>query len=161
MECNIKVKVQTNGMITINQEDSIMTIHSTKMCRFIQDLGLESYAAKTRKNLNWWAFLSSRETVYWSSTKIFEQSHHGENQNDLNKYLECFDPSVQVHSCYLNNPQENADHNFDSEFQLEDLWLTNKTTFEKNWKIKLRWQSKTKTFLMHQTYSDMYFSWIN
>ena len=48
-----------------------------------------------------------------------------------NEYLECFDPSVQVHSCYLNNPQENVDHNFDSEFQLADLWLTNKTTFEK------------------------------
>ena len=43
----------------------------------------------------------------------------------------CFDPALQVHSCYLNNPREKVDRNFDNEFQLVDLWLANETTFEK------------------------------
>ena len=40
MEGNIKVKVQTNGMITIHQEDSTVTIHPLKICGFMQDLVL-------------------------------------------------------------------------------------------------------------------------
>ena len=39
MEGNIKVKVETNGMIAIHQGDSTVTIHPLKMRRFIQDLG--------------------------------------------------------------------------------------------------------------------------
>ena len=45
--------------------------------------------------------------------------------------MACFDPAVQVRSCYLNNPREKADRNFDNAFQLVDLWLANETTFEK------------------------------
>ena len=45
--------------------------------------------------------------------------------------MACFDPEVQVHSCYLNNPREKVDRNFDNAFQLVDLWLANETTFEK------------------------------
>ena len=45
--------------------------------------------------------------------------------------MACFDPSVQVRSCYLNNPREKADRNSDNAFQLVDLWLANETTFEK------------------------------
>ena len=40
MEGNIKVKVQTNGMIVIQQEASTVAIHPLKMRGFIQDLGL-------------------------------------------------------------------------------------------------------------------------
>ena len=47
------------------------------------------------------------------------------------EYIACFDPAVQVHSCYLNNPREKVDRNFDNEFQLVDLWLADETTFEK------------------------------
>ena len=45
--------------------------------------------------------------------------------------MACYDPAVQVHSCYLNNPREIVDRNFDNAFQLVDLWLANETTFEK------------------------------
>ena len=37
----------------------------------------------------------------------------------------CFDPGMQVHSCYLNNPREKVDRNFDNAFQLVNLWLAN------------------------------------
>ena len=43
----------------------------------------------------------------------------------------CFEPAVQVHSCYLNNPREKLDRNFDNAFQLVDLWFANETTFGK------------------------------
>ena len=44
--------------------------------------------------------------------------------------MACYDPAVQVHSCYLNNPREKEDHNFDNTFQLVNLWLANEATFE-------------------------------
>ena len=43
MEGNIKVKVETNGMIAIHQGDSTVTIHPLKMRRFIQDLGFAKH----------------------------------------------------------------------------------------------------------------------
>ena len=43
----------------------------------------------------------------------------------------CYDLAVQVHSCYLNNPLEKVDRNFDNACQSVDSWLANKTTFEK------------------------------
>ena len=60
--------------------------------------------------------------------------------------MACFEPAVQVHSCYLNNPREKVDRNFDNAFQLVDLWFANETTFDKG-KIKSRWQSKAKIFI--------------
>ena len=52
MEGNIKVKVQTNGIITIHQEDSTVTIHPLKMCGFIHDLGLAKRRATQLKPEN-------------------------------------------------------------------------------------------------------------
>ena len=40
MESNIKVKVQTNGVIAFHQGDSTVTIQPLKMRGLIQDLGL-------------------------------------------------------------------------------------------------------------------------
>ena len=40
MEGNIKVKIQTNDMIAIHQGDFTVTIHTERMCGFIQELGL-------------------------------------------------------------------------------------------------------------------------
>ena len=39
------------------------------------------------------------------------------------------DLGMQVHSCYLNNPREKVDRNFDNAFQLVDLLLANETIF--------------------------------
>ena len=49
MESNIKMKLQTNNMITIYQEDSTVTIHPLKVCRFIQDLELAKRRATQLK----------------------------------------------------------------------------------------------------------------
>ena len=52
--------------------------------------------------------------------------------------MACFDPTMQVHSCCLNNPQEKVDdRNFDNAFQLVDLRLASETIFEKT-KVKFR-----------------------
>ena len=45
--------------------------------------------------------------------------------------MACYDLAVQVHSCYLNNPQEIVGRNFDNAFQLGVLWSANEMTFEK------------------------------
>ena len=53
MEGNVKVKVQTNGMITIHQGDSAVTIHPLKMRGgFMQDLGLVKRRATQLKPIN-------------------------------------------------------------------------------------------------------------
>ena len=49
MKGNVKVKVQTNGMIAIHQGDSTVTIHPLKMHAFIQDLGLAKRRATQLK----------------------------------------------------------------------------------------------------------------
>ena len=49
MEGNIKVKVQTKGVIAIHQGDSTVTIHPLEMHGFIQDLGLAKRRATQLK----------------------------------------------------------------------------------------------------------------
>ena len=92
MENNIKVKVSINGMITIHQGDSTMTIHPLDAWIHAR-LGIgktQSYVAKTRENRNWSAFVSTREIVYWSSTGSFEQSDRRGNRLDLKKTSQIF-----------------------------------------------------------------------
>ena len=57
--------------------------------------------------------------------------------------MSCYDPAVQVHSWYLNNPREKVDRNFDNAFQLVDLWSANEMTFEKT-KYKIQVAVKDK-----------------
>ena len=66
--------------------------------------------------------------------------------------MACFDPALQVHSCYLNNPQEKVDRNFDNAFQLVNLWLANETAFEKT-KDKIQVAVKDKD--LYLTCSDL------
>ena len=49
MEGNIRVKVQTNGMIAIHQGDYTVTIHPLNMRGFIEDLGLAKRRATQQK----------------------------------------------------------------------------------------------------------------
>ena len=44
--------------------------------------------------------------------------------------MACYDPAVQVHFCYLNNPRGKVDRNFDNSLQLEDLWSANEATYK-------------------------------
>ena len=66
--------------------------------------------------------------------------------------MACYDPVVQVHSCYLNNPREKVDRNFDNAFQLVDLWSANEMTFEKT-KDKIQVPVKGKD--LYLAYSDL------
>ena len=63
-----------------------------------------------------------------------------------------FDPAVQVHSCYLNKPQEKIHRNFDNTLELVDLWLANETTFEET-KDNIKVAAKDKD--LYLTRSDL------
>ena len=63
----------------------------------------------------------------------------------------CFDPAVKVHFCYLKDPREKEDRNFENSFQLVDLWLANETAFEKT-KYKIQLAAKDKD--LYLTRSD-------
>ena len=66
--------------------------------------------------------------------------------------MACYDPAVQVNSCYLDNKWEKLDRNFDNAFQLADLWLANETVFEKT-KDKIQMAVKDK--YLYLTRSDL------
>ena len=66
--------------------------------------------------------------------------------------MACFDPAVQVHFCYLNNPREKVDRNSDNTLELVDLWLANETTFEKM-EDKIHMAAKDKD--LYLTRSDL------
>ena len=55
----------------------------------------------------------------------------GINTTLKNECMACYDPAVEVLSCYLNNPREKVDRNFDNAFQLVDLWPADEMTFDK------------------------------
>ena len=136
MEGKVKVKVQTNGMIAIRQGDSIVTIHPLKMHRFIQDLGLAKRRATQLKpekiridELSYQSEKLHTEALLEVSSKAITEEINATLKNEC---IACYDPAVQVHSCYLNNPQEKVDCNFDNAFQVVDLWSANKMKFEKN-----------------------------
>ena len=66
--------------------------------------------------------------------------------------MACYDPVVQVHSWYLNNPREKVDRNFDNALQLVNLWSANEMTFE-NTKDKIQVAVKDKD--LYLTRSDL------
>ena len=129
------MKVQTNGMIAIHQGDSTVMIHLLKMRRFIQDLGLAKCRATQLKpekiRINELSY--QPEKLYTEALlEVLKKAIAEEINTTLkNECMACYDPAVQVHSCYLNNPREKVDRNFDNAFQLVDLWSANEIIFEK------------------------------
>ena len=76
--------------------------------------------------------------------EILSKAITGEINTTLkNECMACYNPAVQVHSWYLNNPREKVDRNFDNAFQLVDLWSANEMTFEKT-KYKIQVAVKDK-----------------
>ena len=63
-----------------------------------------------------------------------------------------YDSAMQVHFCYVNNPREKLDCNFDNAFQLVDLWSANEMLFEK---IKDKIQVAIKDKDLYLTRSDL------
>ena len=129
------MKVQNNGMIAIHQGDPTVTIHHLKMRRFIQDLGLEKRSATQLKSekIRVDELSCQPEELYTEAQlEVLSKAIAEEINTTLKKEcMACFGPTVQVHSCYLNNPREKVDCNFDNAFQLVNLLLANETTFKK------------------------------
>ena len=69
-----------------------------------------------------------------------------------NEFMACYNPAVQVHTCYLNKPRGKVGRNFDDAFQLVELWLANETTFEKT-KDKIQLAVRDKD--LYLTRSDL------
>ena len=84
MDRNVKVKVQTNGMIAIHQGDSKVTIHPLKICGFIQDLGLAKHRATQLKL----GKIRIDELSYQPEKLYTEaQNHRRGKQRDLKKRM--------------------------------------------------------------------------
>ena len=98
MEGNIKVKVQTNGMIAIHQGDSTVMIHLLKMRRFIQDLGLAKCRATQLKpekiRINELSY--QPEKLYTEALlEVLKKAIAEEINTTLkNECMACFDPAV-------------------------------------------------------------------
>ena len=135
MEGHIKVKVQAKDMIVIHQGDSSMTTHPLKMCRFMQELGLPKHRATQLKpeKIRIDELSYQPEKLYTEALLEVFSISIVQKINTTLKYecMACYNPAMQVHTCYLNNPGKKVDRNFDNAFQLVDLWLAKETTFEK------------------------------
>ena len=116
MRGNIKVKVQTNGMIAIHQGDSTVTIHPLKMRGFIQDLGLAKCRATQLKpekiRIDELSYQPGKLYTEAPLDVLNKTIAEEINTTLKNECMVCYDPIVQAHSCYLNNPRENVDRNF-------------------------------------------------
>ena len=143
-------------MNAIHQGDSTETIYPLKMRGFIRGLGLAKRKA-TQLNPGKILIYELRcqpEKLYTEallevlSKFIIEEI----NATLKNECMVCCDLPVQVHSCYLNNPREKVDRNFDNPSQLVDLWLANDTTFEKT---KDKIQVTVKDKIIYLTRSDL------
>ena len=101
-----------------------MTIHLLKMHRFIQEFRLAKGRAMQLKpekiridELSYQPEKLYTEVLLEVLSKTIAEEI---NITFKNKCMACFDPAVQVHSCYLNNPWEKVDRSFDNAFQLVD-----------------------------------------
>ena len=125
MKGNIKVKVQTNSMIAIHKGHSTVRTHPVKMRGFILDLGLAKRRATQLKpeKIRIDEFSYQPEKLYPEALLEVLSNTITEKINATlkNECMACFDPAVRVHPCYLNNPPEKVDRNFDNAFQLVDL----------------------------------------
>ena len=165
MEGNIKVKVQTNVVIAIHLGDSTVTINPLKMRRFIQDLGLAKRKATQLKleKIQIDKFSYQQEKLYAEALlDVLSKAIVQEINTTLNNQcMACYDPEVQVHSCYLDNPREKLDRSFDNTFELVDLWSANEMTFEKT-KDKIQVAVKDKDlYLRCSDLLRIYFPWID
>ena len=127
--------VQTNDMIAIHQGDSTVTIHPLKMHRFTQGLGLAKCRATQIKldKIRIDKLSYQPEKLYTEALLEVLSKAVTEEINPvlINECMACYKPAVQVHSCYLTDPQEKVEPKFDNAFQLVNLLLANGTALEK------------------------------
>ena len=105
MKDTIKVNVQTNSMIAIQQGDSTVKIHPLKMSGYIQDLGLTKRKATQLKPEKIWIdeLAYQPEELYTESLmEVLSKSIAEEiNTTSKKKKNACYDPAVQVHSLFF------------------------------------------------------------
>ena len=103
MNGNIKVKVQTIGMIASHQGDSTVTIYPLKMRGFIQDLGLAKRRATHLKPEK-----IRIDEIFYQPDKLYTQAlldflsrtiAEEINATLKNECMACFDATLPVHSC--------------------------------------------------------------
>ena len=124
MEGNIKVKIQTSDMIAIHQGDFTVTIHTQRMCGFIQELALAKRRDTQLKpeKIRTDELSNQTEKLYTEALLEVLSKAVAEEINGLKKQIYgVLCPAMQVHPCYLSNPQGKIDHNFDNTLKLVDL----------------------------------------
>ena len=150
-------------MIAIYQGGSTVTINPLKIYGFRSDLELtKRRATQLKPNKIRIDELSYQPEKLYAEALLYVLSKAEEINITLkNECMACYDPAVEIHSCYMNNPREKVARNFDNAFQSINLWSANEMTMKKQ-KIKFRWQSKTKIFISCvEIYWEIYFSWID
>ena len=132
-------------MIAVDQGGSTVMIHSLKMRGFIQDLTLAKWRATQLKpgKIQVDELSYQPEKLYTEALlEVLSKAIAEEiNASLKSEFMACYEPAVQVHSCYLRNSKEKIDCNFDN--GCLDLWLANETGFEKT-KDKIRVAVKDK-----------------
>lgn len=108
MEGNIKTKIQTNSMIANHQRYSTVTIYTLNMRGVMQYLGLVKGRATQLKpgkiridDISYQPEKLHTEDLLELLSKVITQEINTNLKNECKAY---FDPAVQVHSYYLNNP---------------------------------------------------------
>ena len=106
----------------LHQDDFLLGL---QICGFIQDLGLAKCRATQLKPEKIWIneICCQPEKLYTEALlEVLSKAISEEINTTLkSKCMVCYDPALQVHACYLNNPLEKVDRNFDNAFQLVDL----------------------------------------
>ena len=106
----------------LHQDDCLLCL---QICGFIQDLGLAKCRATQLKLEKIWIneISCQPEKLYTEALlEVLSKAISEEINTTLkSKCMACYDPAQQVHACYLNNPREKVDRNFDNAFQLVDL----------------------------------------
>ena len=101
MEGNIKVKVQSNGMIAIHQGDSTVSIHPPKTRGFIQVLGLAKRRDTQLKpeKIRIDEFSYQQEKLYTEALLEILSKVIAEQINTILKHecMACCNSPVQVH----------------------------------------------------------------
>ena len=106
--------------MAIHQGYSTVTVHPIKMDGLLQDLGLtQRSATQLKPEKIRIAELSYQPEKLYAKTllDVFSKTIAEEISTTFkNECMTYYDAVVQVHSCYLNNPRDKVDRNFDNAF---------------------------------------------
>ena len=110
-------------MIAIYQGGSTVTINPLKIYGFRSDLELtKRRATQLKPNKIRIDELSYQPEKLYAEALLYVLRKAEEINITLkNECMACYDPAVEIHSCYMNNPREKVARNFDNAFQSINL----------------------------------------